>query len=337
MDEACRSIRGVLTESSRWHARAGVVQIHRSVNPLYRVLLLDSRRDGLPARAEDAIGSDLGRIGLEVDLDAVSDPHGMLRVLDQHPEALDGYDAVVAVAPLRSDWGGSSRTLSQVLEQVRRRMPTLLVEHHVKSAEQRERPVRAFPAGGRIATLLVATGADPVATARRIGAALRVLLDPPLPAPEVDALPLAAARLRKDIGVATIDRLEQITTFARDFFGLAVAEVSLVRGDSIVTVVSAGALPRIHAADDSLCDIALRNSGITVMADTWLDPEACRRTPTHEPDAVRFYAACPLRSSTGEAIGMLCIWDFDTHDPAGLDSAFLSDLALLTEGELLTA
>jgi hypothetical protein len=34
---------------------------------------------------------------------------------------------------------------------------------------------------------------------------------------------------------------------------------------------------------------------------------------------------------------MLCIWDLSPHDPRELDIALLNDLALLTEGELISA
>lgn len=322
-----------MTESGRWHTRAGVTRIRSTPAPDHRVLLLDSRRDGLPARTEDAIAGDLGRAGLEIDLDAVSDPRGMLRVLEEHPQVLDGYDAVVGVVPHRADWRGSSRVLTTVLERVSARIPTLLVDHEPADAEW-SGSSRAPSTASGVHTLVLPADHEAIGSARLIAAALLVLLGRPSAA---DAIPPAASGLRERIGAVAIDRLERITHLARESFGLAVAEVNLLQGDMVVTVVSAGALPRTVPADDSLCVIALRNAGITVMADTWLDAEACRRIPTHEPGAVRFYAACPIRSRTGAPIGMLCIWDFSPHDPRELDIALLNDLALLTEGELISA
>jgi hypothetical protein len=73
------------------------------------------------------------------------------------------------------------------------------------------------------------------------------------------------------------------------------------------------------------------------MTDTWLDSDACRRSPTQGPDALRFYAACPIRSSTGEPIGVLCIWDLVPHARREFDFTFLRDFALLAEGELIAA
>jgi hypothetical protein len=322
-------------EPSRWHTRAGVVHIHRSPDPGFRVLLLDSRRDGLPPRAEEAIAGNLHHAGLEVDLDAVSDPQVLTRVLDEHPQVLDGYDAVVAIAPLRSDWRGSSRALARVLERVGSRVATLLVERPPSSAEEHEHAGAAFAADVHADTLRLPSDAGAISTARQISAALRVLLQraeavPAVPAPDV-------ARLRADVGAVTVGRLDRITELARDHFGVAVAEVNLVQGGSVLTVASAGEVPGSHPADDSLCVLALRNAGITVMADTWLDPEACRRTPTHEPDAIRYYAACPIRNAAGERIGVLCIWDLSPRDPADLDVRLLHDLALLSEGELIGA
>lgn len=322
-----------MREPSRWHTRAGVVRIHRSLRPGFRVLLVDSRRDGLPTRAEEAIAGNLRRAGLEVDLDAVSDPRVLTRVLDEHPRVLDGYDAVVAVAPLRSDWRGSSRALARVLERIGSRVPTLLVDRPPSGAE--EHGGVAFGADLPTDTLRLPSDAGASSAARQISAALRVLLErsEPLPNPQAPDV----ARLRADVGAVTVGRLDRIAELAKDYFGVAVAEVNLVQGGSVVTVAAAGEDPRSRPADDSLCALALRNAGITVMADTWLDPDACRLTPTHEPDAVRYYAACPIRGGTGERIGVLCIWDLSPHDPAALDVRFLHDLALLSEGELIGA
>jgi hypothetical protein len=315
-----------------------VTHVHRSAAPDHRVLLVDSRRDGLPPRTEDAIANDLRRMGLEVDLDAISDPRSILRVLNEHPHALDGYDAVVAVAPLRADWRGSSRTLTQVLQRVDARTATLLVDRSSRISPQDGSLGADAATSSRIHRLLLPTDPEPISVARQISTTLRVLLDRlEEDASPVGTRPAVASDLREDIGARAVGRLERIVQLARDTFGQGVAEVNLVHGDFVVTVASAGAQPRALPADDSLCTIALRNAGVTVMTDTWLDPDACRRTPTQEPDAVRFYAGFPVRSSTGEAIGMLCVWDFSPHEPEELDIGLLRDLALLAEGELIHA
>lgn len=329
-----------MTEAGRWHTRAGVTRIRSVPSPDHRVLLLDSRRDGLPAQTEDAIAHDLGRAGLEIDLEAVSDPRGMLRVLVEHPQVLDGYDAVVAVVPRRADWRGTSRVLTTVLERVSARIPTLLVDQEPGASEWSARPAPAIGSG--VHTLLLPADGEATSTARLIAAALLVLLEQrevqrSAASPAPGTLPSAASQLRGHLGAVAIDRLERITHIARESSGLAVAEVNLLQADVVVTVASSGALPRSTPADESLCVIALRNAGITVIGDTWLDPDACRMPPTHEPDAVRFYAACPIRSRSGAPIGMLCIWDLSPHDPGDLDLSLLNDLALLTEGELISA
>ncbi len=332
---AGRSADGSAREPNRWHTRVGVVHLHRSAEPGFRVLLLDSRRDGLPPRAEEAIADNLRRAGLEIDLDAVSDPRIMQRVLDEHPQVLDGYDAVVAIAPLRSDWHGSSRALARVLERVGARLPTLLVDRPPSSADEHEHARAVIAADPRTDTLRLPSDAGAISAARQISAALRVLLER-TEAPAVAEAP-DVARLRADVGAVTTGRLDRIAGAAKDYFGVAVAQVNLVQGGSVVTVASAGDAPRSRPVEDSLCVLALRNAGITVMADTWLDPEACRLTPTHGPDAVRYYAACPIRDASGERIGVLCIWDVTPRDPAELDVRFLHDLALLSEGELIGA
>ncbi|MDP9027248.1 MAG: hypothetical protein M3N46_06780, partial [Actinomycetota bacterium] len=178
------------------HTRAGVTSIHRASAPDYRVLLVDSRRDGLPPRTEDAIAADLGRMGLKVDLDAISDPRSILRVLKVHPHALDGYDAVVAIAPLRADRRGSFRALTQVLRRVSARTATLLVDHQARTAE--DGPVSPDAATRSPAHRLLLPGASgPISAAHQISATLRVILDElqELP-PASDALPTAASKLR---------------------------------------------------------------------------------------------------------------------------------------------
>ena len=295
------------------------------------MLLLDSRRDGLPARAEELIAGNLARAGIEVDLDAVSDPGVLVRVLDEHQEALDRYDAVVAIAPVRALWCGRSRAIARVLERIRStRIPTLLVEHPAGGAEH-DQVGGTAPRGAHVDTLRLPTGSGSSTTAAQIGTALGVLLT------RLETRPAAVSQLRADIGPVAIGRLDRIAGLARDHFGVAAAEVNLLRGDCVVTIASTGALLRTTPADDSLCVLAMRTAGLTVIADTWLDQEACRRPPTQDPDAVRYYAACPIRSGTGQPIGVLCLWDLSPHDPAEPDPGFLHDLALLSEGELIAA
>jgi hypothetical protein len=306
------------------------------------VLLLDGRWDGLPLEAEDLIADNLGRAGLNIDLDAISDPSCTLRVLEVRPEALDGYDAVIAVSPLRTDWRGSARVLARIVDRISARMPTLLIDQLRGSDVSAEEPPADGRPGRTVGTVLLPAGIEPVGAAEQIAGALRDLLqrfeaERPAAPILVGGPPTTAALIRDDIGALAAARLDWIARVARDASGLAFAAVNLLRADSITTIASSGPLPGDHPVQDSLTAIALRTTGITVMPDTWLDPDAYARSPTQGPGAVRFYAAWPLRSGSGELIGTLCISDTSPHRAEEFDFTTLQDLALLTEGELIHA
>jgi hypothetical protein len=330
-------------ESARHSARAGVTQIYRSVEPVHRVLLLDGRWDGLPVAVENLIAGNLDRAGLQIDLDAVSDPDGTTRVLADYPDALDGYDAVIAVSPRRPGRRRASRSLIRIIDRVSARTPVLLIDHlQGDEATGSASPIGSRLAGQPVDTLLLPLGVETISAARQIAAALHVLLDQldvrrPAPPILVVIAPTAATVIRDDLGALAVGRLDWIARVARDTFGLAFAEVNLLRSGSITTIASSRDLPEDHPAAGSLTALAMRTSGITVIADVRGRADADDRATTSETRGIRFYAACPIRSNAGTVIGTLCISDTSPHQAAEFDLTALSDLALLTEGEIIDA
>lgn len=299
--------------AGRW----GVVPVVRHLGAVSRVLVLQVRPGSVPDGVDLLIGAQLGRAGLATDLDTVRSPASLLRILVGDRRALEGYDAVVAITGSRTRRGGAGVGLERAVAQLATRLPTLLV--HVRPGQHAPEQPSAAAGAGR---LVLPTGVQARSAARQIGRALLGLMDR-AGGPVEDA---TAAR-----------RLQQVARLARDAFEMDAAEVNLVGDGVLTTLATAGSAMRTGPSAGTLCAIALERPGITVMPDTWLDPDGCRTGPATRPDAIRFYAAVPIRNAGGALIGTLCVYDSSPHAEADLDFGLLQDLALLGEGELVEA
>ena len=290
---------------------------------------------------EDLITGNLDRVGLQIDLDAVSDPDSIIRVLAEHPAALGDYNAVIAVSPARQRRRHTSKALVRLVDLVSASIPVLLIDHSPGTGRAAA-PLASERASRPVDTLLLPADVEPISAARQIAAALHVLLEqlevtrgvPPI---VVVVSSAAASIIRDDLGTLLVSRLEWIARVTRDTFGLDFAEVNLLQSGAITTIASSRELPQDHPAEDSLTAIAMRTPDLTVIGDTWLDADASGRTPTQGQQAIRFFAACPIRSESGEIIGTLCMTDTAPHRPDDFDFSALFDLALLIEGELIEA
>lgn len=302
--------------------RPGVVPVVRHLGAVTRVLVLQVRPGSVPDGVDLLMGAQLGRAGLAADVDTVRSPASVLRVLADDRRALEDYDAVVAITGSRTRRGGAGAVLERAIVQLSTRLPTLLV--HVRPAQHASG--RSTAAAGGPGRLVLPAGVEARSAARQIGRALAGLIDEREGAqggPVEDEL---AAR-----------RLRQVARLARDAFEVDAAEVNLVADGVLTTLATAGSEMRTGPSAGTLCEIALERPGITVMPDTWLDPDGCRTGPATRPDAIRFYAGVPIRDATGALIGTLCVYDSRPHEEAGIDFGLLHDLALLGEGELVEA
>jgi diguanylate cyclase (GGDEF)-like protein len=134
----------------------------------------------------------------------------------------------------------------------------------------------------------------------------------PLPSNERDRIS-ALTELRIDETGAD-DRLDEIVGLAAELCGVPMAAISLVDQDHQWFKASRGlelaGLPREH----SLCAHAILGEHVMVIDDASADDRFADTELVAGPSQVRFYAAAPLMSAEGHAIGTLCVMDTEPRE-----------------------
>lgn len=132
------------------------------------------------------------------------------------------------------------------------------------------------------------------------------------------------------------DTFDRITKLATQLLKVPASVISLVDRDSLrlgeahrIWFKSRQGLEPLQTDRvGSLCHEAMSNPGIFVVNDTAQDPIWCHHPLTTGEFGLRFYAAAPLRTTTGQRLGCLCVMD---HCPRELSEAELSVLPILAE------
>ena len=65
----------------------------------------------------------------------------------------------------------------------------------------------------------------------------------------------------------------------------------------------------------SLCTHSILNDGVTVLPDARADVRFADHALVTAMPGIRFYAAAPLRTAEGAAIGTVCVFDHQPHPP----------------------
>jgi diguanylate cyclase (GGDEF)-like protein len=134
----------------------------------------------------------------------------------------------------------------------------------------------------------------------------------PLPSNERERIS-ALTDLRIDESGAD-DRLDEIVGLAAELCGVPMAAISLVDQDHQWFKASRGltveGLPREHA----LCAHAILDEHVMVVPDASADARFADSALVTGPSQVRFYAAAPLISAEGHAIGTLCVMDTEERE-----------------------
>ncbi len=136
------------------------------------------------------------------------------------------------------------------------------------------------------------------------------------------------------LDTAPEERFDRHTAFAKDYFQVSHALVSLVSRNRQWFKSSTG-LPREGTPrSESFCTHAIAGRTIFEVPDTTLHPVFAQYKGVCEEPNVRFYAGVPLRGPSGQHIGTFCIID---TKPRRLDieqNEKLSAIAKLVEAEL---
>ncbi|MGX9394091.1 putative bifunctional diguanylate cyclase/phosphodiesterase (plasmid) [Nitrobacteraceae bacterium UC4446_H13] len=133
---------------------------------------------------------------------------------------------------------------------------------------------------------------------------------------------------------ASAPDLDPIVEMAAKLFNCLSAAVNVIGDDRVFLASSTGIGECDMSRDASFCAHAINQNGVMVVEDATLDPRFYDN-PIVEAGLIRFYAGVPLKSSSGYALGALCVLDANPRPlfSAG-DQMQLKELAKLVSDRL---
>lgn len=152
--------------------------------------------------------------------------------------------------------------------------------------------------------------------------------------PADEARRLEALRGLKILDTPPEERFDRLTRLAQNLLGVPTAMVSLVDDDRQWFKSRQGVDAKETSRDLSFCGHAILGAEAFVVPDATKDTRFADNPLVVSAPNIRFYAGVPLRLSTGEAVGVLCVVDRIPRvlDPKRL--GLLRDLAKLVANEL---
>jgi len=114
------------------------------------------------------------------------------------------------------------------------------------------------------------------------------------------------------IGAPPESDLQSLVELAATLCGVPTAVINIIDDTKQYQVAATGLNAAVCSYEDSMCAVALRTPGLTVVPDASIDDRfAANPFVTGVIADVRFYASSPLITPAGVPIGTICI--FDTH------------------------
>jgi len=123
--------------------------------------------------------------------------------------------------------------------------------------------------------------------------------------------------------------LEAVARLAATICGVSMASVNLMSAEHQHQVATAGCVGGVSDRETAMCNVTISEPESVYASDARLDPR-WRDNPwvNGELGSVVFYAASQLRSTEGECIGTLCVFDEVTRELDDEQRRALDDLAV---------
>ncbi|GAA4601410.1 PAS domain S-box-containing protein [Actinoplanes octamycinicus] len=122
--------------------------------------------------------------------------------------------------------------------------------------------------------------------------------------------------------------LQAVLRIAAEVAGVASASLNLIDEHRQVQLTAINSAASDCSRDDSMCAVSFQSGAVTHVPDARLDPRY-RDNPwvTGRLGRIRFYAAAPLITPDGHALGTLCVFDTVPRELTATQLAQLADLA----------
>ncbi len=130
------------------------------------------------------------------------------------------------------------------------------------------------------------------------------------------------------------ERFDRVTRLARRLFDVPIALISFVDANRLWIKSKQGIDATEFSRDISFCAHAILDDSIMVVKDTLADERFFDNPFVVQEPQIRFYAACPLKSSDGSRVGTLCLIDRKPRNLSAVQIELLTDLAAMVQGEL---
>ncbi|MEM6750004.1 MAG: ATP-binding protein [Planctomycetota bacterium] len=150
---------------------------------------------------------------------------------------------------------------------------------------------------------------------------------PPAPQPDNEAHRLDALRDCAVLDTAAEPAFDDLTRLASDLTGAPIALVSLVDADRQWFKSCVGLDAPQTPRDQAFCGYTILRDDTLVIPDASIDPRTADNPLVTGEPGIRFYAGVPLRLTTGEALGALCVIDTQTRDISDTQLTHLRILA----------
>jgi len=148
-----------------------------------------------------------------------------------------------------------------------------------------------------------------------------------------------AERQRAVDGLNVIDTdpeeiFDTIVGLAQRMFHTHAAAISIIDHDREWHKARVGPVPIQVPRSSSFCASTMFQSSAVVIPDAIDDDRFADNPQVAENGGIRFYAGYPLKSSSGEAVGALCVFDPLPRSSSDVDRVALRELAMLAQREL---
>jgi diguanylate cyclase (GGDEF)-like protein/PAS domain S-box-containing protein len=147
------------------------------------------------------------------------------------------------------------------------------------------------------------------------------------PLPRKEKARLEALRLYGVQDAKPKEPFDELTCLAAQICSAPVALLSIVESDRVWYKSKVGTRSTEMSREEAFCSWAILQPGIFVVADALKDSRFKDNPLVSANPGIRFYAAAPLLTSEGHALGTLCVIDYKPRDLTAAQAAALRTLA----------